>query len=52
MFDAAIKRASDLRLDLFVHPELEIQIPKKSQQRVVGEFMQWVVRPVPGNQYP
>ena len=49
MFDAAIKRASDLRLDLFVHPELEIQIPKKSQQRVVGEFMQWVVRPVPGN---
>jgi len=49
MFDPAIKRASDLRIDLFVHPELEIQIPKKSQQRVVGEFMQWVVRPVPGN---
>ena len=49
MSDAAIKRASDLRLDLFVHPELEIQIPKKSQQRVVGEFMQWVVRPVPGD---
>ena len=49
MSDAAIKRASDLRLDLFVHPELEIQIPKKSQQRVVGQFMQWVVRPVPGD---
>jgi hypothetical protein len=49
MFDAAIKRASDLRLDLFVHPELEIQIPKKSQQRVVGQFIQWVVRPVPGD---
>ena len=49
MSDAAIKRASDLRLDLFVYPELEIQIPEKSHQRSVGQFIQWVVRPVPGD---
>ena len=48
MSDPAIKRASDLRLDLFVHPELEIQLPEKGHQRVVGEFMQWAIRPVPG----
>ncbi len=49
MFDAAIKRASDLRLDLFVHPELEIQIPESSHPRSVGQFIHWVVRPVPGD---
>ncbi|MFM7518365.1 MAG: hypothetical protein ACKO3V_15620, partial [Pirellula sp.] len=49
MFDAAIKRASDLRLDLFVHPELEIQVPESTHPRSFGQFIQWVVRPVPGN---
>lgn len=49
MSDPAIRRASDLRLDLYIPPRLEIQRPEDNQQRVTGKFVEWRFRDAPGN---
>jgi hypothetical protein len=48
MSDPAIQRATDLRLDLYIRPRLQIQRPKTDQQRVHGKFVQWQFRNAPG----